>query len=286
MICVTSANGTTGSAVLAQLRAVQAPLRAAFFSPERTEAARKQGIEAVTIDYRRPETLRAAFQGCEQLFLLGPNLIEQTELELNAVEAARLAGVRHIVKQSVMGAEDPSFRLGMVHRPVERAIETGGMTRTFLRPNSFMQNVLTFMAPSIQHESAFYSATAGAKINHVDVRDIAAVAVKALTEPQYSGAIYTLSGPEALSYDEMADELSRAVGHAIRHVDLPVEDLRQGMLASGMPEPLAERLLDLERYFREGLGAIVSDDIERVTGRAARRFADYALEVAPLLRSA
>jgi uncharacterized protein YbjT (DUF2867 family) len=283
MICITGAGGTLGSEVLRQLQSSGAPLRAAFHSSDKADAARAQGMDAALIDYDDPDSLRDAFAGCESLFLLGHNAIDQTELELAAVRAARDAGVRHIVKQSVMGAEFEDYSLAQVHRPVERAIEASGLSWTFLRPNSFMQNVATFMSPSIRSESAFYSASGEARISHVDVRDIAAVAVKALTEPGHAGQAYTLTGPDALTYDEVAESLSRAVGRTITHVDLPPNELRYGMLDMGMPEPIADRLLDLERYFREGHASRVTGDIERVTGQAPRRFADYARECAPML---
>ena len=151
-----------------------------LFSESAAQIARARGIEAATIDYNHPATLRAAFHGCDAVFLLGPNALNQTELELNAVDAARAAGVRHIVKQSVMGAAEEAYSLAKVHRPVEKAIERSGMVWTFLRPNSFMQNAVTFMAPTIKAESAFYSASGQARISHIDVRDIAAVAVAAL----------------------------------------------------------------------------------------------------------
>jgi uncharacterized protein YbjT (DUF2867 family) len=280
MICVTGASGTLGSEVIRQLDGKQTPFRAASFSRGAAESARARGVEAVTIDYNDPTTLGAAFQGCDAVFLLGPNALNQIELELHAVDAARAAGVRHIVKQSVMGAAEKAYSLANIHRPVEEAIERSGMTWTFLRPNSFMQNAVTFMAPTIRAESAFYSATGQARISHVDVRDIAAVAVAALTTEGHQGQIYTLTGPEALTYDEMAEELSKAVGRVIRHVSLPPADLKAGMLAEGMPEAIADRMLDLERYFREGHASSITDDVRRVTGRRPGRFAQYVQETA------
>ncbi len=284
MICVTGAGGTLGSEVLAQLQSAGAPVRAAYHSDDKAEAARARGVDAVLIDYTDPGSLSDAFAGCDAVFLLGHNAIDQTELELAAVQAARDAGVRRIVKQSVMGAQDGSYSLADVHRPVEEAIERSGMAWTFLRPNSFMQNVMTFMSPTIHAESAFYSASGDARISHVDVRDIAAVAVQALMHPEHAGRAYTLTGPEAVTYDELAATLSQALGRTVTHVDLPPNELRYGMVDTGMPDEIADRLLDLERYFRSGAGARVTDDIERVTGRAPRRFADYAREIAPLLR--
>lgn len=278
MICVTGAGGTVSSDLIKQLESANAPYRAAHFSNEKAEAARARGIDAVIIDYNRPEMLRAAFQGCDKLFLLGPNALNQSELEQNAVEAAKAVGVQHIVKQSVLGADEEAFSLALVHRPVEKAIESSGLTWTFLRPNSFMQNVVTYMGETIKAEAAFYSASGEAKISHVDVRDIAAVAVKALTEPTHAGKAYTLTGPEALTYDEIANELSKVLGRPISHISLPPSDLKQGMLAEGMPEEITDRMLDLERHYREDQASRITNDINQVTGREPRQFAEFVRE--------
>ncbi len=280
MICVTGASGTLSSEVIRQLESSAAPFRGAYFSNKAAEAARARGIKAVIIDYNRPETLRAAFQGCDKLFLLGPNALNQSELERNAVEAAKAAGVRHIVKQSVMGAGEESYSLAKVHRPGEKAIELSGLAWTFLRPNSFMQNSVTFMGPTIRAEATFYSASGQARISHVDVRDIAAVAVEVLTGPNYEGKAFTLSGPEALTYDELAGELSKALGRPISHINLPPADLKGAMLAEGLPEAIADRLLDLERYIGEGRASGITNDIKQVTGQEAREFAEYVKETA------
>jgi uncharacterized protein YbjT (DUF2867 family) len=285
MICVTGAGGTVGSDLIKQLESANAPFRAAYFSKEKAEAARARGIDAVIIDYNRPEILRAAFQGCDKLFLLGPNVPNQTQLELNAVETAKAVGVRHVVKQSVLGADEEGFALAKVHRPVERAIESSGIAWTFLRPNSFMQNVVTYMGQTIRTEAAFYSASGEAKISHVDVRDIAAVAVKALIESTHEGRAYTLTGPEALTYDELATELSKVLGRPISHISLSPSDLRSGMLAEGMPEEIVDRMLDLERYFREGQASRMTNDIKQVIGRDPGRFAAYARDCASSLQS-
>ncbi len=280
MICITGAGGTVGSEVLRQLQSKNVQFRAAYNSKQKADDANAEGIDAVVIDYNEPETLAKAFNGCDRLFLLGPNDLNQTKLELNAVEAARASGVRYIVKQSVMGAEDESYSLAKIHRPVERAIESSGLSWTFLRPNSFMQNVVTFMSPTIAAENAFYSASENGSIGHVDVRDIAAVAVSALTTDDHNGKAYTLTGPEAFSYDQLAAELSTVLGRQINHVSLSPADLKGAMVGGGMPEELADRMLDLERYFREGHASSLSDDIKLATGNSPRGFHAFAKEIA------
>jgi uncharacterized protein YbjT (DUF2867 family) len=287
MICVTGASGTVGREVVKQLQAMNAPFRAAVSSASSAEAVRAQGIDVAICDYHQPDTVRAALQGCDTLFLLGPNLLDQTPLEIGVVDAAKAAGVRHVVKLSVMGAVDEAYSLAHVHRPVEKAIEASGLTWTFLRPNSYMQNVVTFMKPTIQSDSMFYSASGDARISHIDTRDIAAVAAQALTQPsRHAGRAYTLTGPEAVTYDQLAAALSTVLERPIAHVGLSPEDMKGGMLAEGMPEPLADRMLDLERYFREGQASVITDDVQRVTGHQPITLAQYLRDHAALLRSA
>ncbi|HKA17038.1 MAG TPA: SDR family oxidoreductase [Blastocatellia bacterium] len=283
MICVTGAGGTVGSEVIKQLEASKTPFRAAFFSENKASAARSRGIDAVTIDYNKPETLEAAFQGCDKLFLLGPNVENQTQLELNAVEAARIAGVRHIVKLSALGADHEDFLLAKIHRPVEKAIQSSGIGWTILRPNGYMQNVVTYLGDTIRSEGAFFTASADAKISHVDVRDLAAVAVKALKDPGHEGKVYSLSGPEALTYDDIATELTKVLGRTISHINLSPSDLKNGMIAAGTPEWFTDMLLDLERYYREQRASIITGDIKKVTGRDPIKFEQYARDYATSL---
>ena len=135
MICVTGAGGTVGSELVRQLETAAVPFRAAYFSIGKVESARARGLDAVLIDYGNPETVRAAFEGCGRVFLLGPNMPNQAELETGAVEAAKAAGVKHTVKLSALNADREDFDFGKIHREVEKAIEASGLDWTFLRPN-------------------------------------------------------------------------------------------------------------------------------------------------------
>lgn len=281
MILVTGAGGTVGSEVVNQLKNTGAPFRAAFHSQDKADAARAQGIDAVLIDYDRPETLDAAFHGIEKLFLLSGGNPGQ---ELHAVDAARRAGVKHIVKLSVMGAESEGYTFGKWHRSVERAIEESGMAWTFLRPNGFMDNMHNYMAGTIKAQGAFYSSVGDVKISHIDVRDIAAVAAKALTEAGHEGKAYVLSGPEALSYDEIATKISAAAAREVKHVKVRDEDMKSAMTGQGAPEAYADAFVDLQRWYRGGGMSQVTGDVRRVTGRDPIPFDQYARDHAEAFR--
>jgi uncharacterized protein YbjT (DUF2867 family) len=276
MILVTGAGGTVGSEVVKKLQAAGAPFRAAYHDTKKAEAARANGIDAVVIDYTRPETLGAALDGVEKVFLLSGGAPDQTERELNAVEAAKAAGVRHIVKLSVIGAEGESYSFARVHRPVEKAIEASGVAWTHLRPNGFMQNLQNYMIKTIKSQGAFYSSTGDTKIAHVDVRDIAAVAVQVLTQPGHENRAYTLTGPAGLTYAEMAAQLSSASGRSINYVDVADADVKGALVGSGAPESYADAFLDLLRFYRSGAAANATDHVRRVTGREPIAFEQYA----------
>jgi len=276
MILVTGAGGTVGSEVVRQLRSAGAEFRAAYHSESKAQAARADGIDAAVIDFNRPGSLAAALEGIDTLFLITGGAPNQVEQEISAADAAKTAGVTHIVKLSVWGAAEEEFAFARMHRAAEKAIEASGIAWTFLRPIGFMQNMENYSAPTIQSQGAFYSSVGDAQVAHVDVRDIAAVAVKALTEPGHEGKAYSLTGPAAITFQEIARELSSASGREIRYVDLTDADLKQGLLGAGMPEPYTDAYLDLMRYYRTGNAGKISGEIRALTGRDPIAFDQYA----------
>jgi uncharacterized protein YbjT (DUF2867 family) len=286
MILVTGAGGTVGSEVLKQLREQGAKVRAGFNNPEKAAAAKKQGIDSVVLDFSDRASVGAALKGVDKVFLLGPTVPNQTELENNVVEEAKKAGVKHIVKLSVLDAPAEKFTLAKWHRAVERNIEDSGMAYTFLRCNEFMQNTINYYLPSIKSDGAFYLSTKDSKVSPVDVRDIAAVAVKALTTTGHENKAYDLTGPEALNHNQMAQKLSAASGRQIKYVDIPAEAYKEGAVAAGIPDWYAELLLNLYAFYEQGRAQQVSNDVERVTGRKARSFDDFARDHAQAFKAA
>ncbi len=275
MVIVTGAGGTVGSEVARRLAAAGTPYKAGYRSAAKLEKARRAGVPAVPVDFMKPETLREAFAGADRIFLLSGNGPDQTAVEGLVVRVAKEAGARHVVKQSVWGSPEEAFTFARSHRPVEKAIEASGLAWTFLRPNGFYQNVLHLMAGSIRSQDAFFMPAGGAPISHVDARDIAEVAVAALTRPGHEGKAYDVSGPEALTYVQMAQKLSAALGRTILYVEITAGEYRRGMLQSGMSEWMAEAVLDLMRYYAEGRASRVSPDVRLVLGREPLSFDQF-----------
>ena len=183
------------------------------------------------------------------------------------------AGVRHVVKLSVPGAdEEAPVRFGRVHGQAERHLRESGLGHTVLRPTGFMQNTLAF-AGSISSEGGFYAPLADARVAWVDVRDIAAVAARTLTEEGHEGKTYELTGPEAISNREITDKLSAAIGKPVEHVEVSLEDARGAMVGAGLPEWLADGLIELNReVYEPGYASNVAGSVAEATGQDPRSF--------------
>src|ERR671933_469429 len=186
-ILVTGATGTVGSEVVKQLLSAKGErkeedviIKAAARSAN-DSIFRNLGVQAIELDYNKPDTLSAALRGVDKLSLLTPFQSNMVDITSNLVNEAKKAGVKYIVKQSVLGADaEPEITPSRLHRQAEKAIEEVGIPFTFLRPNFFMQNFVTFYSNFIKTQGAFYVPAGDAKASFVDVRDIAAVAVQAL----------------------------------------------------------------------------------------------------------
>lgn len=286
MILVTGAGGTVGSEVLKQLREVGQPIRAAFHNPQKANEARANNIDATVLDFADPASIARALKGVEKVFLLGATAPNQSQLEINVVEEAKKAGIKHIVKLSVLNAAGEEYIFARWHRAVEKAIEASDLSYTFVRPTSFMQNFINYSGPSIRTQGAFYGSGKESRTSVVDVRDIAAVAVKALTEAGHDKKAYELTGPEALTNTQIAQKISAATGRQINYVDIPVDALRAGALASGIPEFYADALVDLQKYYVAGKAEAVTHDVEKVTGRRPHSFDEFARDYANAFRAA
>jgi uncharacterized protein YbjT (DUF2867 family) len=188
--------------------------------------------------------MSSALQGCEAFFSLTPLVENMVEAGIKAIEAAKAAGVRKIVRSSAQGAgPEAAIQLGRMHYAVEKAVEDSGISFTVLRPTNFMQNYLNFGTPqTIQGQGAFYAPLGDAKLSPIDTRDISAVAAKVLIESGHEGKRYELTGSESLSSAEIAELFSKALGRKISYVDISEEKAREAMAANGVPAWLVKVL--------------------------------------------
>jgi uncharacterized protein YbjT (DUF2867 family) len=167
-------------------------------------------VDIVTLDYKQPQTLRAALRGVDRVFFVGPPTRDLTILERQAIDEIRGSGVRLVVKLSAMGGRAAIFP--RQHADSEDYLRASGVAYTLLRPNGFMQNFVNYHAPTITTQNVFYGSQGDGKVSHIDLRDIAAVAVKVLTGHGHEGKAYTLTGAEALSNARIAEILSDGTG--------------------------------------------------------------------------
>ncbi len=272
MILITGASGNVGKEVLKQMAQTGLPVRAAFQSAGKAATA-PSGVEIVTMDFNQPDTLRAALKGVRRVFLVGPPTSNLRALERKAVDEIKRSGA-HIVKLSAMGGRAATFP--RQHAESEDYIKSEGVPHTFLRPNGFMQNLVTYNAGTINTQNAFYGCQGDGKVSHIDIRDIAAVTVKVLTEDGHQGQAYTLTGPEAITNARIAQVLSDDVGREIRYVDLPPEQFKQALLGAGVPEWSANALVDLQHLYREGGASKVTGDVEKLLGRRPVSFEQFS----------
>ena len=279
MILVTGATGKIGVELVRLLTEAKAEARALLRDPAKAKGW--EGIEVVKGDLDDGESIAAALRGVDTLLLLTAANVKQ---ELALIEAARRAGVERTVKISAVHASiEARASLVRGHAESEAALQRSGMAWTLLRPGVFSQNFLSF-APAIKAGGTFSASAKDGKIAPIDARDIAAVAAKALLEPGHEGKTYLLTGPVVLSYAEVAEKISAAIGKPVRYVDVPTAESRAAMLGAGMPKWLADDLVTIQVDTASGLLAAVSGDVEAVLGRSPRGFDDFARDYAEAFR--
>jgi uncharacterized protein YbjT (DUF2867 family) len=284
MILITGASGNAGGAVLREVLKIGRGARAMYRSKE-DSAKVPQGATAVIADFADQQSLSRALEGIDTVYLVCSPVRELVELESNMIDASHKAGVKHIVLNSALGAGDFAKSFPSWHRKVEDKLKGSGMDFTILRPNGFMQNLISYFAPSIRAEGAFYQSTGSAKVSHIDVRDIAVAAAKILSSAaHHSGKIYELNGPEALSYAEIAEEISKATGRKVQYVDIPANAQRKALLDMGMPDFLVTALLELQEYYASGKASKVDGTLESLIHRAPTTMDEFLKEFAEQFR--
>lgn len=282
MILITGATGTVGSEVVKRLSDEGVQVRAIIRDPGKAEIIRRPQVEVVKGDFEDADSIRRACSGVDRAFLLTNSTERAEEQQTTFTRIAKQSGVRHIVKLSQLHADaSSSGRFLRYHAQVEGAIRASGLTFTFLRPNMFMQGLLNFRQ-TIQQKSAFFAPAGNARISAVDVRDLADVAATALTISNHDNKVYSLTGPESLTFAEMANQLSKAVGRTITFVDVPPQSMRMALADLGFPDWQADGLLEEFAMYQRGEAAEVEPGVKEALGRPPRSFDEFARDHAPL----
>lgn len=276
MILITGATGKSGREIVAQLSAAGARLRALVRDPTKAGwLAELPGVEIVQGDLGKPETLGAAFAGVERALLLPAPAPSSVAEQSNFIEAAVRAGTPHVVKFSAVGADAGAAEgFARWHGLGEEQLQASGLAYTILRPALFMQELLN----SWGGQRTIYLPMGDMRQAPVDTRDIAAVAVKTLTEDGHAGRTYEITGPEALTYTEIAAQISAATGEQVTYVPISFEQFRQSLASAGLPAWLVAALVDLNQKLAAGVGSEVTNVVREVARKEPITFAEFARE--------
>ena len=278
-ILVIGATGVVGRHVVRQLSAAGHRPRALVRDPRRARRRLGDHAESFAGTLDRPETIEAALTGTDRVFLLTRQTSRQAEQECAVIRAAARAQVRHVVKLSVFRADDlSSLQVARQHRLTERALEQSGLAYTILRPVFFMQNLFGML-----RHGAIRTATGHGRVAMIDARDIASAAVTTLTSNAHDGRTYTLTGPKALSFDEVASILGAQIGIHVRHMGVSPDDVRQAVQRTGVESWFADDMANLHDLLASGYEDLVTDDVHTVTGGPPRPLAQFPHDFAETL---
>jgi len=278
-ILVTGATGNVGTRLVRGLVAAGEKVRAFVRSGEKAKF--DGNVEVVTGDFMDKDSLRRAMQGVSKVYLLSA-ASDLEEHDANAIDAAKAAGVKLVVKHSVVGAAQKASIIPRWHRAGEERLEQSGMDWVFLRPSSFTSNTLGWIG-SVKSAGTVYNPLADASLPVVHPDDIADVAVVALTKPGHAGKAYDVTGPESLTTEQQAKILGDVLGKPLKVVPLSDDAMKEGMLKAGTPPVYVDARLGLVQLLR-GIGRIEpSPTVKNLTGKN-RTFAQWAQENAAAFR--
>lgn len=268
-ILVLGASGTVGSELVKLLKEQGYNVKSATSkTPSRPDQ--------VHVNLVTGEGLRDAFEGVDRAFMLSPpGYADQYKLLSPAVQEAKRRGLKKVVLMTAMGA---NANEAAPFRKVEIELEKSGLNYNIIRPNWFMENFNTFWVQSIKEQGKILLPVGKAKTSFIDSKDISAVAAKLLTSDQYNNKDFDLTGPESLTHDEVAQEISAATGKKVVYEEIQPGVLREGLLKAGVPKDYADFLLTILGFLKEGYSARTTDNVKMILGREPRNFKQYAQE--------
>lgn len=273
-ILVTGATGTNGREVVRQLTVRGIAVRALVRSTGRVRWDTPLAQEAEG-DLADGDSLERAMSGIEKVFAITPLAASAVRWYDHLISAAKRAGIRQVVRLSGLGADQRAgAELLRQHGQMDAMLAASGLPYTILRPNAFFQNLLA-SAPMIKETGQLVAAVGEAKLSLVDARDIAEAAVRVLTEPNHDRRAYALTGPESLSYRDLARELTRVLARPIVYQPVTPAAFEQAMCAAGVDAWLAHAVADIQAAFASGAFAKPSEDLGELLARPPHHFTDF-----------
>ena len=276
-VLIVGATGNVGSTLVPLLRAAGVHVRALVRDEAKAQPLRDQGVQVVFGDPDRPETLNAALDGADKVYLITWNGPTGAAHGHNIITAAMRTGRPHIVKQGGFGS--PRSRIIQQHWQTEYELRTSGLPFTLVRPTFFMQNVM-MAAPTVAADGVIHMPFKDGRVGMIDVRDIAEAAAAVLTSDGHVGQEYILTGPKSITFHDVAAALSAALYKPVQYVDVPLEAAKQAIVAAGMDEWTAEGFVELFADFSVNWGDRVSPAVEQLTGRPGRTIEQFARDFA------
>ncbi|MGC4116503.1 MAG: SDR family oxidoreductase [Myxococcales bacterium] len=273
-VLVLGATGTVGENVVQELVGKGVCVRAATRDPFKHRPVPPH-LEYVRLDLQDAATFKAALEGVERLFVMTPPGHAKADQLLAPFLDAALPRMRRVVTMTASGVE-ASDEIPL--RKVEKTVERSGTSWTHLRPTWFMQNFHTFWKPTLDATGKIMVPAAEAKTAFVDARDIAEVAATVLATDSelHSKKVYTLTGPEALTYGQAAAILTRETGRTVGYLPVDDESFRAGLVNAGLPADYAGNMVMLFQHVRAGHAAKRTTDIHSVLAKDPRTLVDYA----------
>lgn len=278
-ILITGATGQVGGKVIRFLRMQEGiEIVAAVRSPEKATAFAAQGIAAVTLDLNNEATHDPALKGVERIFVMTGYTVDMLRQSKVLLDNARKAGVRHVVHLGACGPDDTTVAHWAWHQLVERYVQWSGFTYTHLRPETFMQNMLSYGGQKSIKHGVINAFVADARLSWVDVDDVARVAALALARPDLHASKTYRMGYDAITFAEMAALMTTILGQSFRYEPLPPEVFLQSMIKAGAEMAYMGCVYD--HYKRYAAGTIPGadetfDNFPGLTGQQPTRWADF-----------
>ncbi|MBN8582959.1 MAG: SDR family oxidoreductase [Anaerolineae bacterium] len=272
MILITGSTGNVGKYLVPNLLKTGANVRVLVRDRKKAEVFGEKVSVAVG-DLDKPETLLPAMQDITKIYIVTPD----TKQVSNLLQAAKQNGVKHVVKQSTIEA-GRSLGPGKWHRQQEELIKSMKFQWTFLRPTMMMVNTIDWWKETIKQQNAVYFPGGKAKVPAVASQDIAAVACKALTEPGHEGKIYDITGPEALSIEEMVNTLSKNLNKSIKYVDVPILAAGMSLIQFGLPLYVINGLMHTLRALRHSEYEYITYAVEHIGGVKGKTYSQWCTE--------